>query len=165
MKIPGFSIIEFLLYIGIVTLIIGCTTTALMYTYSSVVRAHHSLHEMSMLSTACDVFAHDVYEASDARDTWYQPDVHTILFRCGTTDMCWLVKEKKLMRVTGTYDRNSQRWTQRTISVMSTGVTAWACTLIPSLHASDTICAVTCEIAGDDSSVTRYVALRVGRVV
>lgn len=165
MKAVGFSVVEFLLYIGIMTLIMGCTTTALMYNYIGALKAQHVLHDFCMLSTASDVFAHDVYEASDSADAWHQPDAHTLIWRCGTTDVGWTVQKTKLVRLSGTYDKNRQRWVKRTISVMATGITACTFALMPDTQNIRRIHTVCCEFTGQGKPVTRRVTVRIGRMV
>lgn len=163
MKRVGFSMTEFLLYIGIMTLVMGCATTVLFYDYMHAVKALRSLHEVCMLSAATDVCAHDIYEASDDRDMWYQVDEQMVILRSGKEDVEFALHQSKLIRVAGHYDRAGKHWIKRSISVIATGVTSASFVLIHDTHTTQRIRAVQCAITGSGTPVIRYVALRNGR--
>ena len=161
----GFSAVELLLYIAIMTVLMGLTTTAVLYDYMRALAAMRSLHEFSMLSTAQDVFVQDMYCASDHVDAWYQPDDHTIIARCGATDVGWTLKRARLVRASGRYDSNKQRWIKRSASVMATGVTRCMFTLIPDTHNRHRIQVVRCRLTSERNEIIRSVTLRNGRRV
>jgi Tfp pilus assembly protein FimT len=165
MNKQGFSTVELLLYIAIMTVLMGLTTTAVLYDYIRALSAMRLLHEFSMLSTAQDVFVQDMYCASDHVDAWYQLDDHTVIARCGATDVGWTLKRARLVRASGTYDRNKQRWIKRSASVMATGVTHCTFTLIPDMHNMHRIQTVRCVLTSERNEITRSVALRNGRMV
>ena len=165
MKVMGFSMAEFLLYVCIMTIIMATVTRALVYDYLRSRAALASLHEFCMLSTASDVWVDDMCQASDKKTNWHQSDTQTLIVRCGTRDVSWVLKENTLLRIAGVYDGNKQQWVKKTTSLMATGIRACTFICTPDAHDNHRIHAVHGEIVGAHCNITRSVTLRNGKRV
>lgn len=165
MNVQGFSMTELLLYIAIMTLILGFTTSALVYDYVRSREALQSLHEVCMFSTASDAWAHDMYQALDRKEAWYQPDEHTLIVRSRNNDVAWYIQQETLVRVSGIYNRHAHEWVKKTVNVMATGVTDAFFTCMHDADNAQRVSLVHGEIVGIKSRVTRSVALRNGKRV
>lgn len=112
MKVPGFSMLEFLIYNTLFCFLAFLGTVLITRTCMNL--KIHEVKEQALLDTslAYDFFARDVYHAPPDKKEWKHVSDTAIIWHDSHTqqDKGWCWKEKCLYTIQGKYDKETQQW-------------------------------------------------------
>lgn len=112
----GFSLIEFLVYFSVMTMLAGLSMSSFMHFFSYAQYSEQSTLMVSSLTSAHDLLTRDIALRNNVAGSTEK------VFRVGSDDIRWCVREKKLIREKGVYDYVHQRWNKKRDNVVADGI-------------------------------------------
>lgn len=118
MNKPGFSLLEFLIYLAISTLIFIGVFRYFNSVQKSFAQVKESALMMGALHGACDIMAHDSMCADCNPSSWYCT-LDECVFQTASGAVGWQLKKNRLYRIAGSYDFAHKKWQQRRKTIIA----------------------------------------------
>ncbi len=119
----GYSLIECLVYCGIVGFFIMAFLPIVIRLAGSVSRLVNINHDLISSCVATDLFYRDLKQRSDSIHI-LSSSSNTLIWRCGDHGMCigWIVRDGNLVRTEGQYVEETKSWANSKQSIVCDGV-------------------------------------------
>jgi hypothetical protein len=114
----GFSLIMFLFYLTLNSMIICCLCSIIVTCVLPSIRVSSLYHKELGLHLALDVFVREIRSSKIVE--WKLVTADTFIFNNGENDIGWRCYKNKFERIVGTYIHN--HWQKRRINVIAQGV-------------------------------------------
>ena len=112
----GMSLLELLVYLSGSMLLLSLSLYAIFILNTTSKFSMSSAERWVQLSIAMQRIIDDIHQTS-ATD-WQVKSVHGAIFTLARSDCCWMIDKKRLVRITGKYDKSSREWSSRAVSVI-----------------------------------------------
>lgn len=114
----GTSLLELLIYLCC-TMLIGTLAGHLAFCYAQESRERTSrIDGWLQLALALDRLHEDLKRAPKDPSLWKKRTSHALIFMLGKNDCGWFLERGRVVRVTGVYNKTTQRWSDRATSVI-----------------------------------------------
>jgi len=157
----GFSLIECMVYCVALGILMVCCFNGVLVVYMNLAAAGNRAMCSTGLYGAHDQLVHDIRLAPAERAAWKKIEKQELVWRGKKEDMGWSVKDDRLLRLTGQYHAENNKWHKKVTSVVLTSVKSVAFAVQAD---ADWVQAIRVILQKKSDSVASMVVLRNGRV-
>ncbi len=118
----GFSLIEFALYLGLLTVVVGISFVWLATLSGPVIKKQTILDSLIDLHLARDLMVADIERGTINPQRWKQTR-DRLSWSIGDEDIAWELRNEKLYRTSGNYLVNTGQWSGKKQALMAQGIT------------------------------------------
>ncbi len=122
MRVQGFSLIECLVYILLLTILTSMTFTWVASVHKRLTCIGTACNQTTQLYAAHDALARDLACASKNKEQWKKITDSCCIWSTNNRDICWQLEDRKLVRLAGTYNATTQSWQKKVKNIVATGV-------------------------------------------
>lgn len=119
----GFSLIEFALYLGLLSVVVSISFVWLATLSGPVMQRQMALDGLVDLHLARDIMVDDIQKGTIDPHAWHTQTKDQISWNAGDTDVCWECRNEKLFRITGQYLVKTGQWINKKQAVVAQGIT------------------------------------------
>lgn len=160
--VRGFSLIEFSVYLGLLSAIITISFVWLATLIGPVMKQQMNIDALVDLHIARDLIATDIRNGSNKATDWKNGTLN-LLWKTGNSHVCWECRSGKLFRITGNHQQNKDRWIDKKQSVLAQGISQFSTHFDESLDG--VLRVVTIKLSGQKSELTIVASPFVGRKI
>lgn len=122
----GFSLIEFALYLGLLSVVVTISFVWLGTLSGPVMQRQITLDGLIDLHLARDIMVADIKKGAIDPQSWNAQPKNQLLWNAGDTDVCWECRNEKLFRITGKYLVKTKQWLNKKQAVVAQGITIFS---------------------------------------
>lgn len=116
----GFSLLSFLLYLMLFSIIALCTTHIITSLLLPSLAATRTSKSLIALHIACDLFVRDIREMRNNVHKWHVTAPDELIWNTDSVAIGWHYTENRLERSSGIY--NNKGWKSKKTSIVATGI-------------------------------------------
>ncbi len=124
MNKPGFSAIEFLVYLTISAVLMVVIFRFYNGAQTSFARLKESAFLFNALQNACDIVTTDIMAANSNKSQWHRDD-NICVFQTAKQSIGWQLQKNQLYRIVGNFDFAHKKWRQRRRSLIAKQVASF----------------------------------------
>ncbi len=161
-KKQGFSLVEVLIYLPCSLLLCSCMAYLSQQFQGALLKAAATAETSIELALALDSVINDLAQLTVSGSQWKEAKATHLIFNNGHHDIGWLVDNARLLRITGSYCKETGCWKKRATTVFLQQVTAFECFVYgPPLNPKAIRCTIRKERVKKLRVVTSLIALQV----
>jgi len=120
MKHSGFTLIEFLVYISLFSLIVLLVNQWVAMSLVPMQQSMKRMRSVSSLHSACEVLVRDIHAGSQAEKKWPILENQKIAWKLKQGALCWEIRDNSLFRSEGNF--NNGTFTKKNENVLSQNI-------------------------------------------
>jgi len=114
----GFMLIEFLIYLSILTVILLAVSGLVEKIWIPAMKYTNRQTDHINLVTAHDCFIRDIKMAKAEKKFWKRIHSQAVIFKSGWRDVGWEIKKENLIRSVGNFNEGENKWEKHTQSLI-----------------------------------------------
>ncbi len=125
----GLTIIECLVYLSLLSFIATASMALITHLWQAGLQQMRKEQSMLVLYSAYDSIAQDLHAAPQEKNAWKVTSSNMIIWQQDKEDIGWIIDKKSLLRITGTYNKKSKKWSKKQTSLvahLARGTFVWA---------------------------------------
>ncbi|MBA2306771.1 hypothetical protein H0W26_01400 [Candidatus Dependentiae bacterium] len=123
----GFSFTELLIYLPCSLVLVGCAAYLSQNFHEALVRAATSVDTTIEIALAMDYLITDISQFAPGHSNWKKVEPTCIIINNGIRDVGWMLHKSRLLRITGSYCRDTDSWKGRATTVFLQQVELFEC--------------------------------------